>query len=93
VGGTLLTEALRCCRWGAHVLIIGFASGHIPKVAANVLLVKNLTMHGIFWGSYQQHNPRLFRWVCRKGGSCMRLLPSSCLCCLCCLCRLFLLLS
>ncbi|KAI3431798.1 hypothetical protein D9Q98_010551 [Chlorella vulgaris] len=61
VGGTLLTEALRCCRWGAHVLIIGFASGHIPKVAANVLLVKNLTMHGIFWGSYQQHNPRLFR--------------------------------
>jgi NADPH:quinone reductase-like Zn-dependent oxidoreductase len=39
VGGALLTEAIRCCRWGAQLLIIGFASGHIPKIAANVALV------------------------------------------------------
>lgn len=61
VGGQLLTEALKCVRWGAQILIIGFASGQIPKIAANIALVKNLTVHGIYWGSYQQRNPRVFR--------------------------------
>ena len=46
------------------MLVIGFASGHVPKVALNVALVKNLTLHGVYWGSYQQHNARLFRCGC-----------------------------
>ncbi|EFN51151.1 hypothetical protein CHLNCDRAFT_59824 [Chlorella variabilis] len=61
VGGALLSESLKCVRWGARILIIGFASGSIPKLPANILLVKNLAVHGIYWGSYQQHNPRVFR--------------------------------
>lgn len=32
VGGSALNEALKCVRWSAHILFIGFASGHIPKV-------------------------------------------------------------
>ncbi|PSC69189.1 quinone oxidoreductase 2-like protein [Micractinium conductrix] len=61
VGGPLLMESLKCCKWGAHLLLIGFASGHIPKLPANILLVKNLTAHGVYWGSYQQKDARTFR--------------------------------
>lgn len=32
VGGTAFQEALKVVNWGAHILIIGFASGTIPKV-------------------------------------------------------------
>ncbi len=32
VGGAQLSEALKAVAWGAHYLVIGFASGHIPKV-------------------------------------------------------------
>ncbi|WIA34847.1 hypothetical protein OEZ86_013145 [Tetradesmus obliquus] len=52
VGGQALFESLKCVAWGAQYLVIGFAAGDIPKVPANLLLVKNTTMHGIFWGSY-----------------------------------------
>lgn len=30
-----------------------------PQVPANLLLVKNMTMHGIFWGSYLQRQPQV----------------------------------
>ncbi|KAG2434122.1 hypothetical protein HXX76_007849 [Chlamydomonas incerta] len=59
VGGAQLFEALKCVAWGAQYLVIGFASGDIPKVPANLLLVKNTTMHGVFWGSYMMHQPRV----------------------------------
>eukprot|EP00198_Chlamydomonas_reinhardtii_P006595 XP_001695931.1 predicted protein [Chlamydomonas reinhardtii] len=59
VGGSQLFEALKCVAWGAQYLVIGFASGDIPKVPANLLLVKNTTMHGVFWGSYMMHQPRV----------------------------------
>ena len=32
VGGTAFAESLKVVKWGAHILIIGFASGSIPKV-------------------------------------------------------------
>ena len=36
--------------------------GHVAsQVAANVALVKNLTLHGVFWGSYMQHRPAILR--------------------------------
>ncbi|GIL79795.1 hypothetical protein Vretimale_12388 [Volvox reticuliferus] len=59
VGGAALFEALKSVAWGAHYLVIGFASGDIPKVPANLLLVKNTTMHGVFWGSYMSYQPRV----------------------------------
>ena len=30
-------------------------------MSANIALVKNWTLHGVFWGSYMQHNPRVLR--------------------------------
>lgn len=114
VGGKSFEEALKNVKWGAQILIIGFASGGIPKVssqcagkivvltcflpglpsikktkctwsahktdagdiflsmqhsrcvcclqiAANIALVKNLTFHGVFWGSYMQNEPRVLQ--------------------------------
>jgi len=31
------------------------------QVAANIALVKNLTLHGVFWGSYITQNPKILR--------------------------------
>jgi sacsin len=60
VGGAVFTQALRCVRWGAQLLIIGFAAG-VPPIPANIALVKNLTVHGIYWGAHMQHRPAAFR--------------------------------
>ena len=48
-------------QWGGHIALIGFASGDIPSLPANVLLVKNITAHGIYWGSYAQFRPAVLR--------------------------------
>lgn len=52
VGGKLTKESLRLLNWGAQILIIGFASGEVPIIPANIALVKNWTIHGFYWGNY-----------------------------------------
>ncbi|XP_074592336.1 uncharacterized protein LOC141848116 [Curcuma longa] len=61
VGGKLTKESMKLLNWGANILIIGFASGEIPVIPANIALVKNWTVHGLYWGSYNLHNPQLLR--------------------------------
>lgn len=61
VGGDLFSEALKSVAWGAQYLVIGFAAGGIPNVPANHLLVKNTTLHGIFWGSYLLNDPKTLK--------------------------------
>jgi NADPH2:quinone reductase len=57
VGGAAFTQGLRCVAWGGQCLVIGFASGDIPKLPLNLALVKNITVHGVYWGSHAQHAP------------------------------------
>ncbi|KAK8647271.1 hypothetical protein V6N13_121018 [Hibiscus sabdariffa] len=57
VGGKLTKEAMKLLNWGAQILVIGFASGEIPVIPANITLVKNWTVHGLYWGSYIIHRP------------------------------------
>lgn len=57
VGGDLFTAALRACRPEARVLTIGFASGDVPQIAANHLLVKNVSVLGFYWGGYLAFKP------------------------------------
>ncbi|KAF4362899.1 hypothetical protein CsatB_008987 [Cannabis sativa] len=57
VGGKLTKESLKLLNWGANILIIGFASGEVPLIPANIALVKNWTVHGLYWGSYRIHRP------------------------------------
>jgi len=61
VGGEAFDAALRSIAWGGRIIIVGFASGKIPQVPANILLVKNVEVIGYYWGSYQQRKPELLR--------------------------------
>ena len=59
VGGALFDAALRACNPEARLLPLGFASGTVPQIPANYLLVKNLTVLGFYWGGYMRVNPRV----------------------------------
>jgi NADPH2:quinone reductase len=59
VGGAQFTAAFRACRPEARILTIGFASGEVPKIPANHLLVKNLSVMGLYWGGYLGFAPEV----------------------------------
>jgi NADPH2:quinone reductase len=59
VGGEQWKAALRASNPEARLLPIGFASGEIPQIPANILLVKNLTVVGFYWGSYYRLKPQV----------------------------------
>jgi NADPH2:quinone reductase len=61
VGGDLFAQALRCIKVEGRILVIGFASGTIPQVAANYLLLKNASAVGVFWGGYRKRHPEVIR--------------------------------
>ncbi len=57
VGGALFSETLRCTAPLGRVLVIGFASGTIPQIPANILLVKNIDVIGFNFGLYLGWSP------------------------------------
>ncbi len=57
VGGDQFTAALRACNPEARILAIGFASGDVPQIPANHLLVKNVDVLGFYWGGYLRFRP------------------------------------
>ncbi|HKK86238.1 MAG TPA: NADPH:quinone oxidoreductase family protein [Roseovarius sp.] len=59
VGGDQFKAAFRACNPEARLLPIGFASGDIPQVPANHLLVKNLSVMGLYWGGYLKFRPEV----------------------------------
>lgn len=59
VGGPAFDAALRACKPDGRLLAIGFASGEVPQIPANLLLVKNLTVSGFWYGGYESHAPQL----------------------------------
>ncbi|MEM7131915.1 MAG: NADPH:quinone oxidoreductase family protein [Chloroflexota bacterium] len=59
VGGDVFDESLRCINWEGRILVIGFASGRIPKAPVNLTLVKNFSIVGIYWGAYAKRNPQV----------------------------------
>ena len=61
VGGPAFLEALRATRPEGRLIAIGFASGEVPQVPANLLLVKNLDVIGFYWGGYLAFAPRPLR--------------------------------
>ncbi len=78
VGGSYFDAALRSLAPEGRLVVIGFASGTIPRIAANLLLVKNISVLGFNFGTYvgwspgdgrEAHEPRvraayetIFRW-------------------------------
>lgn len=61
VGGPGFDAALRATRPGGRLLPIGFAGGEVPQIPANLLLVKNLTAIGFYFGAYAALRPEVVR--------------------------------
>ena len=59
VGGDLFNPCLRTLRPLGRYLAIGFASGKVPQIPANLLLVKNISVIGLYWGGYLTFRPDL----------------------------------
>lgn len=59
VGGEQFKAALRATNPGGRLIPIGFASGEVPQIPANILLVKNLDVIGLYWGGYMAFAPEI----------------------------------
>ena len=57
IGGDAFEDSLRCLGDGGTLVVIGFAGGGIPTVAANILLLKNIAVAGVNWGTYVGWSP------------------------------------
>jgi len=74
VGGSLAEAALRGIGWEGRYLVIGFASGEIPKLPMNLVLLKGCQIVGVFWGSFAMREParnrahaeQIFAWVAER---------------------------
>jgi NADPH:quinone reductase len=57
VGGDVTDASLKCIAWNGKLLVIGFASGRIPEVKLNRVLLKNISLVGLHWGAHAMHEP------------------------------------
>lgn len=57
VGGDLLQPSLRSMAWNGRYLVVGFASGDIPQIPANLTLLKGCSVVGVFWGQFRRNEP------------------------------------
>ena len=60
VGGEAFDALARSMGWGGRLLVIGFASGTIPKLPVNLTLVKGFSVVGVFWGAFTQKEPSVY---------------------------------
>ena len=59
VGGDVFDRSLKCIAWNGRLLVIGFASGTIPTVKVNRILLKNIAVTGLHWGAHMTNDPEL----------------------------------
>src|SRR5208283_4581955 len=50
-------QSLRVIGWEGRILVVGFASGEIPRVATNIILVKNFAVTGVVFGEHSWRYP------------------------------------
>ncbi len=58
VGGDAFDEAIRSIAWYGRLLVIGFASGRIPSLPANLALLKSCDVVGVFYGAWRGRDPQ-----------------------------------
>jgi NADPH:quinone reductase len=68
VGGAYTEPALRSLAWRGRFLVIGFASGDIPKIPLNLPLLKGNSIVGVFWGEFSRREPEHFAASIRQLG-------------------------
>ncbi|KAL8948502.1 MAG: hypothetical protein Q9222_005321 [Ikaeria aurantiellina] len=59
----MVNTSLKCTAWCGRIVIIGFTSGTIEKVAMNRVLLKNISLVGLHWGSYSKESPKMVETV------------------------------
>jgi NADPH2:quinone reductase len=59
VGGAWSEAALRSTGWGGRHLVIGFASGDIPRLPLNLALLNARSILGVYWGDWSRREPGL----------------------------------
>lgn len=57
VGGDVFDESVRCVAFGGRLLVIGFTSGRIPTIGANMALIKGFSLVGVRAGEYGRRFP------------------------------------
>ncbi len=57
VGGDVFDESVRCIAFDGRLLVIGFTSGRIPKIGANIPLIKGFSLMGVRAGEYGRRFP------------------------------------
>ena len=78
VGGSFTEAAVRALGWEGRHLMVGFASGEIPKLPLNLMLLKGCDVMGVNWGAWVRQNPqqhranldKLAHWCARGKLSC-----------------------
>lgn len=59
VGGKITEETLRAMNWRGRYLMVGFASGEIPRLPLNLALLKEASILGVYWGEHVEREPIL----------------------------------
>ena len=57
VGGDVFDFSSKCIAPFGRLLVVGFASGRIPSIAANRILLKNMSVVGVLWGNHVKAHP------------------------------------
>lgn len=60
VGGEVFDLSAKCIASEGRLLVIGFAGGTIPSIAANRILLKDMSVVGVYWGGYVERHPEYF---------------------------------
>jgi NADPH2:quinone reductase len=63
VGGDRFTDSLRALKRAGRLVIVGFAAGDIPKIAANRVLLRNVDVIGAYWGGWPVEDQELSRHI------------------------------
>ncbi len=58
VGGEIAQQALRSLAWHGRYLVVGFAAGDIPQFPANIALLKEASIIGVWWGTWLAKTPQ-----------------------------------
>lgn len=57
VGGAAFDQASRCVAWNGRLLVVGFASGTIPRFPVNLALLKGYAVVGVYYGRFRDEQP------------------------------------
>lgn len=53
----MVNNSLKCVRWNARIVVVGFAAGKLEEVKSNRILLKNVSVVGLHWGLYAKEEP------------------------------------